>query len=276
MGELPVHMGKRLVQPPTRLGRTGEGFAVDDSVRARWKQTADFWDATIVAIGADNMTIRYDGDPGTTVVPLASVKHHGADGTFASGLSGLGGGSARSAGARKRPASSSDKIAWALDRVTKIYVKPQTLAISSVAERVTINFDLSYLVKGKWKPQPPQEVGLLAALEDKLTRDLYVCGMLKFMCDLYHATPSDLGMTAMLGRLEPVSLGERVEERVASIEEQNERDAIYQTHLDAQAALAAVKEAAAAAAAAAEVAAAAAPAAGFSVGAPPALAVGAS
>ena len=125
-------------------------------------------------------------------------------------------------------------------------------------------------------PQPPQEVGLLAALEDKLTRDLYVCGILKFMCDLYHATPSDLGMTAMLGRLEPVSLGERVEERVASIEEQNERDAIYQTHLDAQAALAAAKEAAAAAAAAAEVAAAAAAAAGFSVGAPAAVAVGAS
>jgi len=213
------------------LGRTGEGFAVDESVRVRWKQTADFWDATIVAIGADNMTIQYDRDPGTTVVPLASVKHQGADGNFESGLSGLGGGSGRRTRARKRPASSAGKVSWALDRITKIFVKPRTLAVASVAERVTINFDLSYLVKGRWVRQPPQEVGLLAALEDKVTRDLYVCGILKFMRDLYHATPSDLGMTAMLGRLEPVSLGERVEERVASIEEQNERDAIYQTHL---------------------------------------------
>ena len=98
-------------------------------------------------------------------------------------------------------------------------VKSKTHDTPSVVSRVTINFNLSYLVDGVWVPQPPEEIGLLEALEDKVVRDVYVCGILKFLCDLYHATPSDLGMTAMLGRLEPVSLGERVEERVASTEE---------------------------------------------------------
>ena len=44
-------------------------------------------------------------------------------------------------------------------------------------------------------------------------------------------------MTRMLGRLDPVFLGETVEERVASVEYQIEREAIYTNHLEAQAAL---------------------------------------
>jgi len=99
---------------------------------------------------------------------------------------------------------------------------------------VTINFNLSYLVDWVWVPQPPEEIGLLETLEDKVVCDVYVYGVLKFLLDLYHTTPSDLGMTDMLGRLEPVSLEECVEERVASIEEQDERETIYQKHLDAQ------------------------------------------
>jgi hypothetical protein len=50
----------------------------------------------------------------------------------------------------------------------------------------------------------------------------------------------------MLGRLEPVCLGETVEERMAlSLEEQLERKAIYTNHLQAQAALVAATAAAA-------------------------------
>ena len=103
MDDLPAHTDRRLIQPLTSFGRKPEGFTVGDSVRARWMQTDNFWDATIVAIaiGAADMTIRYDGDDKTTVVPLASVKHHGADGPFATGLSGLGGGSGSSTGRAK-------------------------------------------------------------------------------------------------------------------------------------------------------------------------------
>jgi hypothetical protein len=68
-------------------------------------------------------------------------------------------------------------------------------------------------------------------------------------------------MVRMLGRLEPVCLSETVEERMASLEEQLERKAIYTNHLQAQAALVAATAAAATVAAAA----AAAGAAGFNV-----------
>ena len=44
-------------------------------------------------------------------------------------------------------------------------------------------------------------------------------------------------MVRMLGRLEPVCLGETVEERMASLEEKLEREAIYTNHLEAQAVL---------------------------------------
>ena len=66
------------------------------------------------------------------------------------------------------------------------------------------------------------------------------------MRDLFHATPSDCLMVRMLGRLEPVCLGETVEERMVSLEEQLEREAIYTNHLKAQAAFKAATAAAAA------------------------------
>ena len=53
-------------------------------------------------------------------------------------------------------------------------------------------------------------------------------------------------MVRMLGRLEPVCLGETVEERMVSLEEQLERESIYTNHLQAQAALVAATAAAAA------------------------------
>ena len=154
-------------------------------------------------------------------------------------ISGLGGGSIirRLYRTRKRATPMSQKIDWAIDKVTKIFVKPRTPATTSVDSRVTINYDISHLVEGVWVPQEPEEIGLLEVLEDEVVCDLHVCGVLKFLRDLYHATPSDLGMTVMLGRNEPVCLGEQVVDRPASLEEQNEREVIYQKHLDAQAAL---------------------------------------
>jgi hypothetical protein len=70
-------------------------------------------------------------------------------------------------------------------------------------------------------------------------RDLWACAHLKFLRDLFHEhkTPPECLMVRMLIRLEPVCLGETVEERMASLKEQLEREVIYTNHLQAQAAL---------------------------------------
>jgi hypothetical protein len=46
-----------------------------------------------------------------------------------------------------------------------------------------------------------QAVGMWVA---QTVRDLYWCAVLKFMRDLYLTTPSDTGMLAILGSLEPM------------------------------------------------------------------------
>ena len=87
--------------------------------------------------------------------------------------------------------------------------------------------------------------------------DLYVCAILKFLrdlyllCDLYLATPSDAGMTTMLGHLEPMCHKEQVLERTSTVEMHTEREEIYKNHRETQAALVDATAAAAAAAAAA-------------------------
>jgi len=85
--------------------------------------------------------------------------------------------------------------------------------------------------------QEEAEIGLLQALNDPVTSDLWACAHLKFLRDLFHATPSECLMVRMLGRLEPVCIGETVDERQESLEEYNERVSIYATHVEAQAAL---------------------------------------
>ena len=44
---------------------------------------------------------------------------------------------------------------------------------------------------GKWVRQPSQETGLMQALTDDNTRDMYWCAVLKFLCDLLLTTPSE-------------------------------------------------------------------------------------
>jgi hypothetical protein len=55
-------------------------------------------------------------------------------------------------------------------------------------------------------------------------------------------------MQSMLGLLEPMCMGEVVDERIATIEEHTEREAIYKQHRDTHAALASAITAAIAAA----------------------------
>ena len=72
----------------------------------------------------------------------------------------------------------------------------------------------------------PQE----PALGDDVVRDLYVCVIHKFQCDLYVPMSSDpvmSRMTRMLGRLEPMCQGEQVHELIANVEEHTEREEIY-------------------------------------------------
>ena len=81
---------------------------------------------------------------------------------------------------------------------------------------------------------------------------MQVCSSCAFM------TPSEAGMQSMVGSLEPMCMGEEVDERMTSmttIEEHTERVAIYKQHLDSQAALASATTAAIATAASAAAAA---------------------
>ena len=91
--------------PPVRLGQKGDPFAVGDKVRVRDGKTFDRWPAVVMAIQGDDMTVEWvtDGAVGAYAnVPLASVRHIGADGGYADGASGLGGASSNSKANHKR------------------------------------------------------------------------------------------------------------------------------------------------------------------------------
>jgi hypothetical protein len=116
---------------------------------------------------------------------------------------------------------------WAIDKVTRLIVKPNVGPVTPVASRMFMVYESSFFINEAWVPQDEAEIGLLDALGDEVVRNLWVCAHLKFLCDLFHATPSECLMVRMLGHLEPVCLGETVEERMASLEEKLEREAIY-------------------------------------------------
>jgi hypothetical protein len=86
-----------------------------------------------------------------------------------------------------------------------------------------IVYESSFFIGEEWVPQEEAEIGLLEALNNELVRDFWVCAHLKFLRNLFHATPSECRVVRMLGRLEPVCLSETVEEHMASLEEQLER-----------------------------------------------------
>ena len=100
----------------------------------------------------------------------------------------------------------------------------------------------------EYLPQEPQEIGLVETLHDDAVCDMFVCALGKFHRDLYLATPSEAGIQSMLGSLEPMCMGEEVDERIMTIEERTERVTIYEQHRDSQAALASATAAAIAAA----------------------------
>ena len=76
---------------PEFFGKRPAPLAIDDSVRVRDGQTHVFRDGVVLAIAADEATVRVEGSLVPIVVPMKSVKRHGADGDYADGSSGLGG-----------------------------------------------------------------------------------------------------------------------------------------------------------------------------------------
>ena len=92
-------------------------------------------------------------------------------------------------------------------------------------------YESSFFIGEDWVPQEV-EIGLLETLKDELVCDVWSCAHLKFLWDLFHETPSECLMVRILGRLEPVCLGETVEERMTTLEEQLEREVIYTNNLE--------------------------------------------
>ncbi len=88
---------------------------------------------------------------------------------------------------------------------------------------------------------------MLEAFNDPILGDMWACVHHSFLHDLFMSTPSEDLKVRMLGCLEPMCLVETVEERQATVEEQEERQDIYSHHVAAEAALAAATAATASA-----------------------------
>jgi hypothetical protein len=222
----------------------------------RQQQVPEFYDKhtlpfAVEALSADLLVLLVQNYVFLPVRLGVQVKVVVGDSEFANGLSGLGGGSTSktSSRCRKRANKADQKYDWSLDNIEKIYVKAANDAIIPVVSRTTLVFNSSLFMDGVWVPQDLEEIGLLETLEDEVVCVLDVCDVLKFLRDLYPDTDSDIGMTRMLGRLEPMCQGEQVLDRTTSLEDQTEREAIYKNHLETQAALVAATASPAAAAA---------------------------
>jgi hypothetical protein len=220
---------KRIIVRPPRLGQRKLDFKVKDLVRARVGNTIVFRNATIIAIAGTYMTIQYEGCPETIDLPLASIKQHGPDGEFANGLSGLGGCSSSSssrsrAGKRSRAAKKlvdpAELHDWAVTVITRVFVASNTVVPTSVLSRTFMVYDSSMLIDGEWVPQDEESINMLEAFNDPILGDMWMCAHHSFLRDLFLSTPCEDLKVRMLGSLEPMCLGETVEEEEATVEEQ--------------------------------------------------------
>jgi hypothetical protein len=100
-------------------------------------------------------------------------------------------------------------------------------------------YDSRMLINEEWFPQDEESINMLEAFNDPILGDMWACAHHSFLHDLFMSTPSEDLKVRMLGCLEPMCLGETVEERQATVEEQEERQDIYAHHVAAEAALAA-------------------------------------
>ena len=104
---------------------------------------------------------------------------------------------------------------WALHDVTKNFDEEAIGAYkdSSVTERTRITFTSSIQMSGgTWVHQSEEDIGLLDTLESDPTRDLYLCSVLKFQCDLVLDTPSEDVMIELIDMLELMCDKEEVHE----------------------------------------------------------------
>ena len=78
-------MDTRPHQTTEFFGKRSVSITLEDSVRVRDGQTHIFRDAIVVAIATDEMTVHLEVSLVPIVVPMKSVKRHGADGDYADG-----------------------------------------------------------------------------------------------------------------------------------------------------------------------------------------------
>ena len=88
---------------------------------------------------------------------------------------------------------------------------------------------------------------MLQAFNDPILGDMWACAHHSFLRDLFLSTPCEDLKVRMLGSLEPMCLGETVEEEGATVEALDERRYIYAHHVAAEAALVAATAATASA-----------------------------
>ena len=149
-----------------------------DLVRTRVGNTIMFRNATIIVIAQTSMTIQYDDCTDTVELPLASLKQHGADGEFANGLSGLGG--CRSSDDRSRSNKRSKTASetgelhfWAIEKITRLFVIPNSGAVTSVTSRTFMVYDSSILINEEWVPQEEATINMLETLNDPVASDVW-------------------------------------------------------------------------------------------------------
>jgi hypothetical protein len=100
-------------------------------------------------------------------------------------------------------------------------------------------YDSSMLIDGEWVPQDEESINMLEAFNDPILGDMWACAHHSFLRDLFLSTPCEDLKVRMLGSLEPMCLGETVDNEGATVEELDERQYIYAHHVAAEAALAA-------------------------------------
>ncbi len=99
-------------------------------------------------------------------------------------------------------------------------------------------YDSSMVINTEWVSQDEESINMIETFNDPILGDMWACAHHSFLHDLFLSTPSEDLKVWMLGVLEPMCLGETVDERQATVEEWDERQAIYAHHVAAEADLA--------------------------------------
>jgi hypothetical protein len=68
---------------------------------------------------------------------------------------------------------------------------PNAGAVTSVVSRTFMVYDSSILINEEWVPQEEETINMLETLNDPVASDVWTCAHLKFLHDLFLATPTE-------------------------------------------------------------------------------------